>query len=190
MRTGEPLPAVGEVLAALATGVWHWDTSTGLVTVDAEAARLLGLPAEETVLTEAQTRARLHPVDWNEITGVVQLAVAEGTLAEVRIRIMDEHGRIIRVVRSRSKPSFDPVKKAYELIGTLQEVTEPPPAPPPDVPPSPATGDARARRSCWTRAARWPRPAPRRRCCGSRPGCPCRGSPRTASPSSGWRATG
>ncbi|WP_326780877.1 SpoIIE family protein phosphatase [Streptomyces longwoodensis] len=127
MRTGEPLPAVGEVLAALATGVWHWDTSTGLVTVDAEAARLLGLPAEGTVLTEAQTRARLHPVDWNEITGVVQLAVAEGTLAEVRIRIMDEHGRIIRVVRSRSKPSFDPVKKAYELIGTLQEVTEPAP---------------------------------------------------------------
>ncbi|WP_329411846.1 SpoIIE family protein phosphatase [Streptomyces sp. NBC_00704] len=127
MRTGEPLPAVGEVLVSLATGVWHWDTATGLVTVDAEAARLLGLPAEETVLTEAQTRARLHPVDWNEITGVVQLAVAEGTLAEVRIRIMDERGTVVRVVRSRSKPSFDPVKKAYELIGTLQEVTEPTP---------------------------------------------------------------
>ncbi|MGQ4331797.1 ATP-binding SpoIIE family protein phosphatase [Streptomyces hayashii] len=127
MRTGEPLPAVGEVLVSLATGVWHWDTATGLVTVDAEAARLLGLPAGETVLTEAQTRARLHPVDWNEITGVVQLAVAEGTLAEVRIRIMDDRGRVVRVVRSRSKPSFDPVKKAYELIGTLQEVTEPTP---------------------------------------------------------------
>jgi serine phosphatase RsbU (regulator of sigma subunit)/anti-sigma regulatory factor (Ser/Thr protein kinase) len=130
MRTGEPLPAVGEVLAALATGLWHWDTATGLVTVDAEAARLLGLPREETVLTEAQTRARLHPVDWNEITGVIQLAVAEGTLAEVRIRIMDDRGRVVRVVRSRSKPSFDPAKKAYELIGTLQEVTEPTPGTP------------------------------------------------------------
>ncbi|GGQ92106.1 ATP-binding SpoIIE family protein phosphatase [Streptomyces aurantiogriseus] len=130
MRTGEPLPAVGEVLAALATGLWHWDTATGLVTVDAEAARLLGLPAEETVLTEAQTRARLHPVDWNEITGVIRLAVAEGTLAEVRIRIMDDQGRVVRVVRSRSKPSFDPVKRAYELIGTLQEVTEPRPGTP------------------------------------------------------------
>ncbi len=107
MRTDEPLPAVGEVLASLATGIWHWSTATGLVTVDAEAARLLGLPAEEAVLTEAQTRARLHPVDWNEITGVVQLAVAEATLAEVRIRIMDERGHVIRVVRSRSKPSFD-----------------------------------------------------------------------------------
>ncbi|KUO08569.1 SpoIIE family protein phosphatase [Streptomyces sp. DSM 15324] len=130
MRAGESLPAVGEVLASLATGLWHWSTATGQVTVDAEAARLLGLPAEGTVLSEAQTRARLHPVDWNEITGVIQLAVAEGTLAEVRIRIMDEQGRITRVVRSRSKPSFDPEKRAYELIGTLQEVTEPGPGTP------------------------------------------------------------
>ncbi|MFI7499303.1 SpoIIE family protein phosphatase [Streptomyces sp. NPDC049687] len=130
MRAGESLPAVGEVLASLATGLWHWSTATGLVTVDAEAARLLGLPPEETVLTEAQTRARLHPVDWNEITGVVQLAVAEGTLAEVRVRIMDDQGRVVRVARSRSKPSFDQVKRAYELIGTLQEVTEPRPGTP------------------------------------------------------------
>ncbi|MEV5873731.1 SpoIIE family protein phosphatase [Streptomyces sp. NPDC052101] len=127
MRTGEPLPAIGDVLAALATGLWHWDTAAGLVIVDAEAARLLGLPAEATTLTEAQTRARLHPVDWNEITGVVPLAVAEGTLAEVRIRIMDEQGNILRVVRSRSKPSYDPERQAYQLIGTLQEVTEPTP---------------------------------------------------------------
>ncbi|AGS70726.1 ATP-binding SpoIIE family protein phosphatase [Streptomyces collinus] len=127
MRTGEPLPSVNDVLAALATGLWHWDTAAGLVTVDAEAARLLGLPARATTLTEAQTRARLHPVDWNEITGVIRLAVAEGTLAEVRIRIMDEQGRVLRVVRSRSKPSYDPERHSYELTGTLQEVTEPAP---------------------------------------------------------------
>ncbi|MFF8591791.1 SpoIIE family protein phosphatase [Streptomyces sp. NPDC015220] len=130
MRTGEPLPAVGDVLAALATGLWHWDTATGLVSVDAEAARLLGLPAEAVTLTEAQVRARLHPVDWNEITGVVQLAASEGTLAEVRIRVTDEQGRILRVVRSRSRPTYHPRKKAYELIGTLQQVTEPTPGSP------------------------------------------------------------
>lgn len=147
MRTGEPLPAVGEVLAALATGLWHWDTATGLVTVDAEAARLLGLPAEQTSLTQAQARARMHPVDWNEITGVVQLAVAEGTLAEVRIRIMDEQGRVVRVVRSRSKPSFDQVRKAYELIGTLQEVAEPRPGTPAGR--SAVTGDWRRSREAF-----------------------------------------
>src|SRR5690606_32438106 len=115
MRTGEPLPSVEDVLGLLDTGRWHWDTAAGEVTVDAVAARLLGLPAEECVLTEAQVRARLHPVDWNEITGVVQLAVAEGTLAEVRIRIMDDQGRVVRVVRSRSKPTFDHSRRAYVL---------------------------------------------------------------------------
>ncbi|MER6747719.1 SpoIIE family protein phosphatase [Streptomyces fungicidicus] len=130
MRTGEPLPAVEDVLAALGTGLWHWDTATGLVTVDAVAARLLGLPAAQVTLTEAQVRARLHPVDWNEITGVVRLAVAEGTLAEVRIRIMDDHKHVVRVVRSRSKPSFDSVRRAYVLTGTLQEVTDPMPGTP------------------------------------------------------------
>ncbi|MEU6505742.1 SpoIIE family protein phosphatase [Streptomyces sp. NPDC046942] len=147
MRTGEPLPAIGDVLAALATGLWHWDTAAGLVTVDAEAARLLGLPAEPVTLTEAETRARLHPVDWNEITGVIPLAVAEGTLAEVRIRIMDEQGSILRVVRSRSKPSYDPERQAYELIGTLQEVTEPTPGTPAGR--SAVTGDWRRSREAF-----------------------------------------
>ncbi|MER6978495.1 SpoIIE family protein phosphatase, partial [Streptomyces carpinensis] len=147
MRTGEPLPGVGDVLAALATGLWQWDTSTGLVAVDAEAARLLGLPAQEATLTEAQVRARLHPVDWNEITGVVQLAAAEGTLAEVRIRVMDERGRIIRVVRSRSRPTFDSRRKAYELLGTLQEVTEPTPGSPAGR--SAVTGDWRRSREAF-----------------------------------------
>ena len=145
MRTGEPLPAVGDVLASLATGVWYWDTATGLVTVDAEAARLLGMPGGQTSLTEAQARARLHPVDWNEITGVVQLAVAENTLAEVRIRIMDEQNRVIRTVRSRSKPSYDPERRSFQLIGTLQEVTEPSPG-------TPAAGAAVSVTGDWRRS--------------------------------------
>ncbi|MEV5548222.1 SpoIIE family protein phosphatase [Streptomyces sp. NPDC052309] len=147
MRTGEPLPEVGDVLAALATGLWHWDTAAGEVRVDAEAARLLGLPAEGARLTEAQVRARLHPVDWNEITGVVRLAVTEGTLAEVRIRVMDEQGRVVRVVRSRSKQSFDPDHKTYELIGTLQEVAEPAPGTPAGR--SAVTGDWRRSREAF-----------------------------------------
>ncbi|EPJ41491.1 hypothetical protein STAFG_1433 [Streptomyces afghaniensis 772] len=182
---------MGEALAALATGLWHWDTATGLVTVDAEAARLLGLPAEQVSLTEAQARARLHPVDWNEITGVIQLAVAEGTLAEVRIRIMDEQGRIVRIVRSRSKPSFDRARKAYRLIGTLQEVTEPTPGTPAGR--SAVTGDWRRSREAFLpgRGAGAGRGAlRRRRSCGSRPICRCRGSRRTGWRCSVWRATG
>ncbi|MGW3498179.1 ATP-binding SpoIIE family protein phosphatase [Streptomyces sp. NPDC001020] len=127
MRTAEPLPAVEDVLAVLATGLWRYDTAAGLVTLDAEAARLVGLPAEPTSLTEAGIRSRFHPVDWNEVDGIVQLALTEGTIAEARMRIMDAQGRVVRVVRSRSKPSLHPQTRKYELVGTLQEVTDPAP---------------------------------------------------------------
>lgn len=133
-----------DVLAAIATGMWCWDNASGIVTLDAEAARLLGLPAEPVQLTEAAVRSRFHPVDWNEIDGVVNLAVAEGTLAEARLRIMDGHGRVIRTVRSRSKPLIE--AGDYQLVGTLQEVAEPQPG---TAARTPITGDWRRSREAF-----------------------------------------
>lgn len=144
MRTEDPLPDVRDVLAAIATGLWRWDNASGVVTLDAEAARLLGLPAEAVDLTEAGVRSRFHPVDWNEIDGVVQLAVAEGTLAEARLRIMDSSGRVLRVVRSRSKPVIR--GSDFHLIGTLQEVSEPTPG---AAARTPVTGDWRRSREAF-----------------------------------------
>lgn len=118
-----------DVLAATATGLWRWDNRAGTVTLDAEAARLLELPAEHSVFRESEVRSRFHPVDWNEIYAVVNLAVAEGTLAEARVRIVDERGRVLRTVRSRSKPLLpeEGSEADYALVGTLQEVAEPQP---------------------------------------------------------------
>ncbi|MDV9201821.1 phosphatase, partial [Streptomyces sp. Wh19] len=93
-----------DVLAATATGLWRWDNGSGTFTLDAEAARLLELPTEGGVFRESAVRSRFHPVDWNEIYGVVNLALAEGTLAEARLRIVDGTGRVLRTVRSRAKP--------------------------------------------------------------------------------------
>ncbi|WP_420034466.1 ATP-binding SpoIIE family protein phosphatase [Streptomyces sp. cg28] len=147
MRTGDPLPPVEDVLAALATGLWRWDNRAGTVTFDAEAARLVGLPAHTTTLTESGARARFHPVDWNEIDGIIRLAVAEGTLAEARLRIMDDQGRVIRTVRSRSKPvMLGGTPDLYELVGTLQEVAEPPPGASSR---TPVTGDWRRSREAF-----------------------------------------
>ncbi|MFB7447870.1 SpoIIE family protein phosphatase [Streptomyces sp. NPDC056194] len=133
-----------DVLAAIATGLWRWDNASGIVSLDAEAARLLGLPAEPVRLTEAAVRSRFHPVDWNEIDGVINLAVVEGTLAEARLRIMDEHGRVIRTVRSRSKPLIE--GNDYQLVGTLQEVAEQQPG---TAARTPITGDWRRSREAF-----------------------------------------
>jgi serine phosphatase RsbU (regulator of sigma subunit) len=127
-----------DILAAIATGLWRWDNATGTVTLDSEAARLLDLPFEPTTgstgwtgptgtaeFHESTVRSRFHPVDWNEINGIVTLAAAEGTVAEVRLRIVDEAGHVLRTVRSRSKPAIR--KGDYVLIGMIQEVAEPQP---------------------------------------------------------------
>ncbi|MDI3384738.1 SpoIIE family protein phosphatase [Streptomyces sp. B-S-A8] len=141
---GAPLPPAGDILALIATGFWRWDSATGLVALDAEAARLLGLPAEPATLTEAGVRSRFHPVDWNEIDGIVNLAVVEGTLAEARMRVMDEQGQVIRTVRSRTKPMAQGGQ--YELVGTIQEVTEPSPG---RAARTPVTGDWRRSREAF-----------------------------------------
>ncbi|ARF73675.1 ATP-binding SpoIIE family protein phosphatase [Streptomyces sp. NPDC012600] len=138
-----------DVLAAIATGLWRWDNAAGTVTLDAEAARLLGLPAEPGSYREAAVRSRFHPVDWNEIYGVVNLAVAEGTLAEARLRIVDERGQVLRTVRSRSKPVVETAgdTENYLLIGTLQEVAEPQEGS--TGPHTPITGDWRRSREAF-----------------------------------------
>ncbi|MFG2830902.1 SpoIIE family protein phosphatase [Streptomyces sp. NPDC048434] len=134
-----------DLLAAIATGLWRWDNASGRVTLDAEAARLLGLPADPVELTEAAVRSRFHPVDFAEINGIVQLAVAEKTLAEARLRIVDERGRVQRIVRSRSRPRV--VDGGFELVGTLQEVPEPQPGT--SAAHTPITGDWRRSREAF-----------------------------------------
>ncbi|WP_336047444.1 ATP-binding SpoIIE family protein phosphatase [Streptomyces sp. CA2R101] len=134
-----------DLLAAIATGLWRWDNAAGRVTLDSEAARLLGLPAAPVELTEAAVRSRFHPVDFAEINGIVQLALAEKTLAEARLRIVDERGRVQRIVRSRSRPRI--VDGGFELVGTLQEVPEPQPGT--SAAHTPITGDWRRSREAF-----------------------------------------
>ncbi|MGW2836933.1 ATP-binding SpoIIE family protein phosphatase [Streptomyces sp. NPDC001493] len=136
-----------DILAAIETGLWRWDTADGTVTIDAEAARLLGLP-EAGTYREATVRACYHQADWNEVRSVVGLAVAEDTLAESRLRIVDEHGTVVRVVRTRSRP-YVPEGKTVEQVmlrGTLQEVAEPIPGTSVQ---TPVTGDWRRSREAF-----------------------------------------
>ncbi|MEU6113971.1 SpoIIE family protein phosphatase [Streptomyces sp. NPDC047117] len=134
-----------DVLAAIGTGLWHWDHAVGKVTLDAEAARLLGLPEEPADFSEAFIRSRFHAVDFAEINGVVHLALTEGTLAEGRLRVMRDDGKVQRVVRCRARVT--PLDNSYELVGTLQEVPEPQPGT--SAARTPVTGDWRRSREAF-----------------------------------------
>ncbi|MGW8377679.1 SpoIIE family protein phosphatase [Streptomyces sp. ODS28] len=168
-----------DVLAAVRTGLWRWENATHTVTLDGRAARLLGLPGtggphhSTAALTVAQStvRAHVHVVDFVELQGIITLAVAEGTVAEALLRVVDGDGEVVRTVRARLCPyeegsgygggygtayggrqggggagrtagTADPAAEAY-LIGTLSEVPEPSPAQ------SPVTGDWRRNREAF-----------------------------------------
>ncbi|MFE7750088.1 SpoIIE family protein phosphatase [Streptomyces sp. NPDC057428] len=116
-----------EILAAIGTGLWSWDGSSGTALLDAEAARLLGLPAEPVARPGEEVRRRFHPADWHEMDSVVNLAIAEGTVAEARMRVVDANGTVVRTVRTRSKPVpvDSPGRQTYVVMGILQEVAQP-----------------------------------------------------------------
>ncbi|MEV4431920.1 SpoIIE family protein phosphatase [Streptomyces sp. NPDC049585] len=134
-----------DVLAAVQTGLWYWDTASRTVTFDAEGARLMGLPPTRVELTESGVRARFHAVDWVEVQGIISLAAAEGTLAEARLRVVDEDGRVLRTVRSRTRPYG--IGPAARLVGTLEEV--PAPQPGTSAARSTVTGDWRRNREAF-----------------------------------------
>ncbi|MEU6080189.1 SpoIIE family protein phosphatase [Streptomyces sp. NPDC047108] len=136
-----------DVLSAIATGLWRWNSASGEVSLDAEAARLLGLPAVPVRLSQSAVRSRFHPVDWVEIQGVINLSLAEGTLAEARLRIMTDDGKVQRIVRSRSRQYLR--GEGYELVGTLQEVPEPQPGTASAAVHSRVTGDWRRSREAF-----------------------------------------
>ncbi|WP_030905102.1 ATP-binding SpoIIE family protein phosphatase [Streptomyces sp. NRRL F-5126] len=159
-----------DVLSAIATGLWRWDTASRTISLDGEAARMLGLPARPVDVSLPEARARVHPVDWHELTGVLGFAVSEGTLAEVRVRIVDDTGAVLRTVRSRTKPvprEADAPWEGFqgeeglggpggllgrlgavrELVGTMQEVAEPTPGALVDG--TPVTGDWRRSREAF-----------------------------------------
>ncbi|OEV07764.1 hypothetical protein AN220_33535, partial [Streptomyces nanshensis] len=150
-----------DALAVLGAGLWTWDNTTGLVTLDARAARLLGIPEEP---PEAQTgthhahtlagsavRSHLHAVDYVGFQGIVTLALAENTTAETLLRVVDADGQVRRTVRVvlRPLPPAAPVtpagpvapaggagapETATALTGLLYEVPEPESAARPDEP--------------------------------------------------------
>ncbi|MBW1596341.1 SpoIIE family protein phosphatase [Streptomyces sp. JJ38] len=123
---GSAGPSVDEVLDATGTGVWRWDRKAGLVTLDTRAAGLLGLPRESSTVPTSVVRARLHVADFIELSGIITLAAAEGGIAEGRLRVVGEDGRVRRTVRARLRyldagtPAGHPAARAAaEVLGGI-----------------------------------------------------------------------
>ncbi|WP_103503641.1 MULTISPECIES: SpoIIE family protein phosphatase [unclassified Streptomyces] len=110
----------GDVLAAAGTGLWRWDHATGLVTLDATAAGLFGLPSRQTTIGESMLRARVHVEDYIELYRVATLIAVEERIGESRLRVMDAGGAALRTLRARMRAYGD--GDDFVVAGTLMEV--------------------------------------------------------------------
>ncbi|MEU3194438.1 hypothetical protein ABZ686_28275, partial [Streptomyces sp. NPDC006992] len=127
-----------DALAVLGAGLWTWDNATGLVTLDARAARLLGIaeepPEAQTGTHRARTlsgsavRSHLHAVDYVGFQGIVTLALAENTTAETLLRVVDADGQVRRTVRVVLRPLPPGAQEAPD-IPEAPEATGGPEAP-------------------------------------------------------------
>ncbi|MFI7242997.1 ATP-binding SpoIIE family protein phosphatase [Streptomyces qinglanensis] len=114
-----------DALAVLGAGLWTWDNATGLVTLDARAAHLLGIaeepPEAQTGTHPARTfsgsavRSHLHAVDYVGFQGIVTLALAEHTTAETLLRVVDADGQVRRTVRVVLRPLPPGAQEAPDL---------------------------------------------------------------------------
>lgn len=142
----DALPGADEVLGTVATGTWRWYGPSDSVVLDAIAAGLLGLPARPVRLSATAVRSRFHPEDWNEAGGITDLAYAEGTVAEFRMRVMNDRGQELRTIRARCRPTLRRVGGSFDMIGTLEEAT---PTPAGAATSSAVTGDWRRSREAF-----------------------------------------
>lgn len=140
------LPDASDVLDTVATGVWRWYGPADSVVLDAIAAGLLGLPARSVRLSATAARSRFHPEDWNEAGGIANLAYTEGTVGEFRMRVMDDQGQELRIVRARCRPTLRREGGSFDMIGTIEEVTHTPAS---AAAPSQVTGDWRRSREAF-----------------------------------------
>ncbi|NJP65332.1 SpoIIE family protein phosphatase [Streptomyces spiramenti] len=109
-----------DVLAAAGTGLWRWDHATGLVTLDATAAGLFGLPERYTTIGEATVRARVHVEDYIELYRVATLSAAEERIGESRLRVIAPDGTDACTLRARVRAHGD--GDDFAMSGTLMEV--------------------------------------------------------------------
>ncbi|MFD8588080.1 SpoIIE family protein phosphatase [Streptomyces sp. NPDC059637] len=110
------------VLTAVGTGTFVWQKRSDTARLDAETARLLGLPPHPATLRTSAVRCRLHAEDYVELTSLTSLALAEDSVLEALLRVVDEAGTVLRVVCVRIC-SLE-VPGPLRIVGTVQEVRD------------------------------------------------------------------
>jgi PAS domain S-box-containing protein len=104
-------------------GHYYWDLIANRVTWSDELYRIYGLTPQEGPINMAMVREMIHPDDREHVFRAAEEAVRSGVHSEAEHRVVRPDGEV-RTVQGLGTVKRDASGRAYEMFGTVQDITE------------------------------------------------------------------
>src|SRR5580658_1682012 len=104
-------------------GHYEWNLVANRVTWSAELYRIYGLPPQEGSIDMAMVREMMHPDDREHVFGAAEEVVRSGANAAAEHRVVRPTGEV-RTVQAIGTVKRDASGRAYEIFGTVQDITD------------------------------------------------------------------
>src|SRR5579864_8931305 len=104
-------------------GHYYWDLVANRVTWSDELYRIYGLTPQESPIDMALVREMIHPDDREHVFRAAEEAVRSGVHTEAEHRVVRPDGEV-RTVQGLGTVKRDASGRAYEMFGTVQDITE------------------------------------------------------------------
>ena len=104
-------------------GHYYWDLIANRVTWSDELYRIYGLTPQEGPIDMAMVREMIHPDDREHVFRVAEEAVRSGVHSEAEHRVVRLDGEV-RIVQGLGTVKRDASGRAYEMFGTVQDITD------------------------------------------------------------------
>jgi PAS domain S-box-containing protein len=104
-------------------GHYYWDLIANRVTWSDELHRIYGLNPQDGPIDMAMVREMIHPDDREHVFRAAEEAVRSGVHSEAEHRVVRPDGEV-RTVQGLGTVKRDASGRAYEMFGTVQDITE------------------------------------------------------------------
>jgi PAS domain S-box-containing protein len=104
-------------------GHYYWDLIANRVTWSDELYRIYGLPPQEGPIDMTMVREMIHPDDREHVFRAAEESVRSGVHSEAEHRVVRPDGEV-RTVQGLGTVKRDASGRAYEMFGTVQDITE------------------------------------------------------------------
>ena len=106
-------------------GLWEWDIQTDRVFHSPRWSEIIGYSFNDPELPDTFVwwEARIHPDDYNRVTGIVRNCIDKGSSFDVDYRHRHKSGHY-RWQNSRGKAVCDESGKVIKIVGCISDITE------------------------------------------------------------------